>query len=556
LRAGSLSVVLDGGALRAIRYRGVEVLRGIAYLTRDENWGTLTAALRNLSVRERRGGFEVTYEAKARNANATLAYRAVISATPDRLVFSVSAKPDGDFLTNRTGFVVLHPIDGVAGKPVTVTHTDGSVERARFPKLISPGQPFFEIRALAHSPASGMKAHVLMEGNKFEMEDQRNWTDASYKTYVCSLLDPWPYVLKAGQTFDQRITLTVRGRARRRVVASAHRELRFGPASARLPDIGIAVSADNATETLRRADRLKKLAPKFLTCLAEGNLDVLKTYAELALSTAIPVALEIVLPAKGPADGEMKIVADACRRAGLAPKTVIVTHMHDLKSFQPNAIRPWGPSYEDMARAARKHFPDATLGGGMISFFTELNRKRPPPSVFDFITHSLCPIVHDASDEAVMQTLECLPHVFASAKAMIGGAPYRLGPSTIAARMNPYGQTVAANPRNERVCLAPNHPRQSDDFAVVWNLGLLVAAAQAGIESVTLGSLCGQRGLLDARGRPTPLHDFLAGLIPYCGKKVAVARASGSGLVGLAAGQARSKKTWIGNRSTFNWHHK
>ena len=38
-----------------------------------------------------------------------------------------------------------------------------------------------------------------MEGNKFEMEDHRNWMDASYKTYVCSLLDPWPYTLKKGE---------------------------------------------------------------------------------------------------------------------------------------------------------------------------------------------------------------------------------------------------------------------------------------------------------------------------------------------------------------------
>ena len=43
---------------------------------------------------------------------------------------------------------------------------------------------------------------VLMQGNKFEMEDHRNWMDASYKTYVCSLLDPWPYTLEKGKNFS------------------------------------------------------------------------------------------------------------------------------------------------------------------------------------------------------------------------------------------------------------------------------------------------------------------------------------------------------------------
>ena len=60
-------------------------------------------------------------------------------------------------------------------------------------------------RSLKHQVMPGVTATVLMEGNKFEMEDHRNWMDASYKTYVCSLLDPWPYTLKKGEAFVQRI---------------------------------------------------------------------------------------------------------------------------------------------------------------------------------------------------------------------------------------------------------------------------------------------------------------------------------------------------------------
>ena len=41
-----------------------------------------------------------------------------------------------------------------------------------------------------------------MEGDTFEMEDQRNWSDASYKTYVRPLALPWPYVLPAGKAAD------------------------------------------------------------------------------------------------------------------------------------------------------------------------------------------------------------------------------------------------------------------------------------------------------------------------------------------------------------------
>ena len=86
---------------------------------------------------------------------------------------------------------MLHPINSVAGKSLAVTHVDGTVTYARFPKFISPDQPFLNIRALEHRPAAEIRVRIELRGPKFEMEDQRNWGDASFKIYVCSLLD-WP----------------------------------------------------------------------------------------------------------------------------------------------------------------------------------------------------------------------------------------------------------------------------------------------------------------------------------------------------------------------------
>ena len=84
-------------------------------------------------------------------------------------------------MTNRAGFVVLHPA-WLAGQKLKVTHVDDREEETRFPERISPSQPVFDIRALSHEVAPGLWATCRMEGDTFEMEDQRNWTDASYKT--------------------------------------------------------------------------------------------------------------------------------------------------------------------------------------------------------------------------------------------------------------------------------------------------------------------------------------------------------------------------------------
>ena len=57
LTAGPLSAELDNGALRYIRFGGVEVLRGIAFLVRDENWGTFTPTIEDLRVDASDDGF-------------------------------------------------------------------------------------------------------------------------------------------------------------------------------------------------------------------------------------------------------------------------------------------------------------------------------------------------------------------------------------------------------------------------------------------------------------------------------------------------------------------
>jgi hypothetical protein len=79
---------------------------------------------------------------------------------------------------------------------------------------------------------------------------------------------------------------------------------------------------------------------------------------------------------------------------------------------------------------------------------------------------------------------------------MIGKAPYRIGPTSIPCRDNPYGAAVAPNPGNGRICLSDVDPRQRGLFAASWNLGYIAAAAAAGIDAVALGSGTGPQGMI------------------------------------------------------------
>jgi len=48
-----------------------------------------------------------------------------------------------------------------------------------FPRDVAPHQPIHRHPAIAHEVAPGITAEVRFSGDVFEMEDQRNWTDAS-----------------------------------------------------------------------------------------------------------------------------------------------------------------------------------------------------------------------------------------------------------------------------------------------------------------------------------------------------------------------------------------
>lgn len=568
LKAGPLSAELDNGALRYVRLGDVEVLRGIAFLVRDENWGTYVPAIADLKVEQGTTGFEVTYGARCTGEGRALSYRARITGRADgRLRFEAEAGADTDFLTNRTGFVVLHPLRGVVGRPVEVLHTDGRVTRDRFPEIIDPVQPFKDIRALTHEVLPGLRVTCRMEGDQFEMEDHRNWTDASYKTYVRPLALPRPYKIGAGETFTQSVSLDFDGDLPAESAGAADRPVTvmLGEALGTMPRIGLGLPAGEAEHALAALDLVRGMGMQILVCQVDRRqghgVAELRRYKALAEATGAEAVLEIVLPGKGDPAEELAPLAEAARQAGLVPAAIAVSPAAHLKAVLPGSVGPKVPSFEAIYAAARQAFRGVALGGGMFSFFTELNRQRPPVALLDFVTHTTNPIVHAADDRSVMETLEALPYVIRSARAIIGDKAYRVGPSAIAARDNPYGAATAPNPDNGRVCLADMDPRQRGLFGAAWLLGYVANFARGGAEAVSLGAPTGPLGFVYRKAdfrqpwfdavpaaQVYPAYHVMAGLAAAAARPLLQAQSSdGSRVEALAYRRNGSTVLWLAN---------
>jgi hypothetical protein len=473
LDAFGVSALVEAGALRRVTFAGREAVRVIDYPIRDRDWGTLSTrtlhedvsdAACSRTFRTTDGDVKGRFSARVagEGAGAVLDVELVLTALRDTVV-------------NRAGFILLHPLQGVAGEPLRVRHPDGREAAARFPALISPAQPVRDIAALSHRVGE-VEVAIAFEGDVFEMEDQRNWTDASFKTYCRPIALPRPYVLKAGESVRQRIVVTMR-----RVDAGALVATGAGDVTARMPEIWLAHEA--ALGAAHPA--LAAAAPQGVLVRADGPMGEVP---------AFPVTLEVLTGADPAAD--LRAAKAAVPRA----TRVIALPRGYLGSHQPEGPWPEGPGPMDLVPLVRELFPGVEVGGGMFTNFTEFNRCPPDPARVDFCTFGTTAIVHAADDMSVVETLEALPDVIASARALAADRPLRLGLMAVGMRSNPYGAGVAANPDLLRVPMAMADPRQRTGFAAAFAVAAAGACARGGVTSFAPAMTGGPLGMADEDG--------------------------------------------------------
>ena len=221
LRAGPLELEYENGDLRYIRLGEHMILLRVYVAIRDRNWGTVLPVLSNVEMDIGEDAFRISYDVENKEGDIDFFWRGEITGEADGTIrFVMDGEARSTFWRSRIGFCVLHPME-LAGAPCRVEHVDGSHDDVQFPTTIAPqlvvdGEikpviPFNEMAAMTYPIAEGVEAEVRFEGDIFEMEDQRNWTDASYKTYCTPLRLPFPVEIEAGTRIRQGVTLKLRG---------------------------------------------------------------------------------------------------------------------------------------------------------------------------------------------------------------------------------------------------------------------------------------------------------------------------------------------------------
>ncbi|NND05841.1 MAG: hypothetical protein HKN87_05635 [Saprospiraceae bacterium] len=491
LRAGDLILKYDRGFLRYISFGKSEVLRMIYFALRDQNWETMDGIMENEVLEVSDDAFRISYQWISNEDGFPFRWDVQIEGKSNsEIEFRISGEALAAVKKNRTGFCILHPIKPCAGQPCEILDTSGEWSTHTFPKLISPHQPFFDIKGMRWNVQGAGEANLTFEGDTFETEDQRNWTDDSYKTYCTPLAKPFPVTLGKGEKVQQKVTLKFT--AHEAVNKNeAEDKVMLIPAESILnqPKIGLGVSSAFYHLHPQEVEQLRILKLNHLRAdidLSENGWE--KNVAHY-LSEASQLGTDLMLAVFFDEAflNQIKLLADLLKKLPRSGHLYLLL-LHKAHKTTPSTLL-------DNGLSALRVDEQVFIGAGTNAYFTELNRETPELTKVDFVAYSVNPQVHAFDEASMTETLGGQAYTVESAQAFAPHLPIVVSPITLKPRFNPNATAPETAPQSDELPDAVD-PRQVSVYAACWTLGSIAHLTNAGAQILTYFETVGWRGIM------------------------------------------------------------
>jgi len=497
INAGRLHMYFGKGALRYISTGSNELIRMIYAAVRDRDWLTITPVIRDQKIEKNENSFRISFSSLYQSGEINFSADYVIEGKgDDSIVFTMDGMALETFEKNRIGFCVLHPIRNCAGINCIIEHSDGSSEQSSFPEEISPHQIFSDIRSMKWISE---KAHCKLdfEGDVFEAEDQRNWTDASYKTYSTPLSVPFPAIMEKGTMIHQRVTLNVTVSFNNPEGASDKINVRLFPEeSLRLPAIGICQTT--------RSNPLTEAEVKIIRAIRfdhyRVDLHLFRTgwqfKAERGYQEALDLGfrLELALFFDDNTVQQFNNFKDWYLRRRLPVESILLYHK-SLPTVPESLAR-------EIIPVLRERNPDVRIATGTNANFAELNRNRPGDTGNDSVCYSIHPQEHASDNMTLAENLEAQAYSVLSARAFSGNKGVIISPVTMQRRFNANNEFIELPPLPNEV--PPQiDSRQMSLFGACWTAISLKYLCGQKAESITYYETAGERGVFQGENDST-----------------------------------------------------
>ncbi|MFN8240752.1 MAG: hypothetical protein U0X39_08385 [Bacteroidales bacterium] len=502
IRAGNLEMIYESGSLRYMMLGRTEILRMIYPAFRDRVWITVKPEITEESIVTSCNSFRISYKARYKNDEVDFVASYTFHGYEDgKIVIEMEGEALESFEKNRLGFCVLHPLESCCGKSCVITHPDGSLTQSEFPEEISPHQVFKNISSMTWK-AAGNRFTLNFSGDIFETEDQRNWTDASFKTYSTPLSIPYPAKVEKGTKFKQGIEFVAD------IVTPVNTEpddtIRidlFPDETRKLPMIGIS-----------RSSRTSPVSEAEMRIIRPLRFDHYRTDLHLFEENWKETALEAAREAEFLSwrieyglffdDNYISQIQDFIDwyHANEPPVFCLLIYHKDRRATPVKLANHVIP-------VLMEEIPGIRTATGTNINFAQVNRNRPEDNYSTYLCFPVQPQEHATDNKTLIENLKGLKYVAESAAGLGQGRGIWISPVTIKRRFNP-NISLYEIPDDPEVFPACADSRMMSLFGAAWTAISLKYLCESDIQGATYFETVGERGIIQGENPSRWPDDF------------------------------------------------
>lgn len=505
LEAGDLQLRLVGSDIRSVCWRRTEVLQRAYYAVRDAPWNTVPGIVSEMSVSRRPADFSILIRQDHRLGEIDLECElAFAGSAAGELVIQATTLARSAFSYSKVGLNLHHGLRTHRGATYRARSLDGTVSGC-FDDEIRPqlirGDTLTAM--FAHFDAlevdlPGVSVSMRFQGDRFEMQDHRNWCDANWKTYGTPLEYGFPMDCVAGERFEQTVTMTLSdaagdppiGRASGFTRSDVDLAIELGAANGALPTVGVDASAAQPNESLIA------IAPAFLRVALDGP----GANERQALGTPV----EVVVYLEDESVDTARRQVEALVAAGVAVERIVcLAGGSGFSAFRgatpPELVMAWCAALRGSPLA------DIQVFSGTDQSYNVIARDRPEYPNGVGIAFAGYPQIHAADDESIMENAAAFADVVRDCRRLYPDRPVSMSPVHLISENGPFPAGPPASPSDR----PQDDPRYDSPFAAAWSVAVLAATASAHLDAVCLFDAVGARGVVHGDGRIKPVGSVL-----------------------------------------------
>jgi hypothetical protein len=555
LKVGEFTCFLDGADIRELWIGGRRILSRLYIAVRDEAWNTVPYSCSEPEISMGLDGFDVRLRCAVDVPPIGAEWIVRIAATSEgEFEYAMDGRMSNSFRFAKLGLNLHHPLPESLGARYVARCGDETVT-GRISSLIEPqfyvdeklSGMFMPYEELDLEVSHSEKIAFHFSGDKFEMQDHRNWTDYNLKSYGTPQSVPVPLSAEPGQRIFQSVRIHCDAARSTLSHVPLATDVAIKVDRSRivvLPCLGSEFPDEIATLDEQVADLIQGLELGFVRV----NLDLTSEKAAEAGTASVEqvtalgcrVELALVLSPEEVRASEVARLQVWLERVRPHLERVVV--LEGPRGYRIGRTATPGQKVRALRDVIESQCGPVAMVAGTEQHFAELNRAWPDLDGVDGVGYTICPQVHAADDASIMENSWGQADTVLTARARTGRRPVHIFSLALIGKFGPYPGGIPDVP----VRTAYGDPRQYTTFAAAWTVSSLRQLIDAEAASATYFELAGDRGLVrpttgpDSAGAtgtdyvPGPVYRVLEVVTHWNGGNlVRVSRVEGSMIIGV-----------------------